>query len=89
MKDDPEHWEEEEANEEDSDGSRFPLWEIHDPNLDYLKRPDMTLEEFDQEFPNFEEEGGDWYMLEKPVMLRVLRGYRRLLVEKEERPRES
>ncbi|MDQ2841954.1 MAG: hypothetical protein M3Y72_13130 [Acidobacteriota bacterium] len=53
-----------ENNERGSD--RFPLWKLQDPNLDYLNLPDMTLEEFDQEFPDFEEQSGDWELVEDP-----------------------
>ena len=51
---------------------RFPLWEISDPNLEYLERPDMTLEEFDKEFGDFEEQSGDWELIESPVWIRIL-----------------
>lgn len=78
-----------EGEEENSEDLLSPLWQMHDPNLDYLKQPDMTLAEFDREYPNPESIGGDWFMEEAPVMIRVLRGYRRLLVEKEKRQRES
>jgi Uma2 family endonuclease len=77
-----------EEENEDQEGVRFPLWQIHDPHLDYLKRPDMTLEEFDREYPDIEDLGGDWFMEETPIMIRLLRGYRRLLVEKEQRERD-
>lgn len=60
---------------------RFSLWEISDPNLEYLERPDMTLEEFDKEFPNFEGQSGDWELVELPVWIRILRGYRKLLLK--------
>jgi hypothetical protein len=83
------HEQRDEENKEDPEGLHFPLWEMHDPNLDYLKLPDMTLEEFDREFPDIENLGGDWFLEETPVMIRVLRGYRRLLVEKEQREREK
>jgi hypothetical protein len=64
----------------ESEKSRFPLWDLTDPNLEYLKRPDFALEEFDQEFPDFEQQG-DWELIERPVFIRLLRGYRRLLVK--------